>query len=188
MPEMISVFFDRPLASAFGLAGLLFTMIWPLFHSRQAILAAQLGIGLGYLFHYALLEAWTGASITALGATQTALSFFIAGHPLLRQAMLGFLPLVAGITWLTWIGLPSLFAGMALTLIMLGRLQLDEIRMRLFLLAAAPFGMAYDFAVGSLPAFAGGAVATVIGIAMLAHELRARKPAVRSLHAVPASG
>jgi hypothetical protein len=169
--NLIQSFLERPLAAAFGIFGFLCLLIWPLFRARRAMLTAQFGIGIGYCLHYLLIGAWTGAGITALGASQTAFSIWVAGHPRLRVALLGFLPLVAGVTWATWGGLPSLFAGTALTLIMLGRLQRDEIRMRVFLLAASPFGMTYDLLIGSLPALAGGTAAMTLGIVMLVREI-----------------
>ena len=58
-------------------------------------------------------------------------------------------------------------AAAALTLMMIGRMQLDELRMRALLLAAIPFSMVYDLFVGSLPALAGSAIAMAIGISML---------------------
>jgi len=100
--NLIQSFLERPLAAAFGIFGFLCLLIWPLFRARRAMLTAQFGIGIGYCLHYLLIGAWTGAGITALGASQTAFSIWVAGHPRLRVALLGFLPLVAGVTWATW--------------------------------------------------------------------------------------
>jgi hypothetical protein len=171
---------ERPLASAFGLLGLACLALWPLFHSRTAILLVQFGIGTSYCIHYLLLEAWTGVGITALGAAQTLATMFFCGHPRLRAAALAFLPLPTVIAGVTWIGLPSLFAAVALTLMMIGRMQLDELRMRALLLTAIPLSMVYDFAVGSLPALAGSTIAMAIGLTMLAHDLALRRDAGRA--------
>jgi hypothetical protein len=166
---------DNPLATGFGMAGFLCLVIWPLFRTRPAMLAAQFGVGIGYCMHYLLLAAWTGASVTALGASQTAFSLAVGRHPRLRVTALGFCPLIAVVVWATWSGVASLFAGLALMLIMLGRLQSDVIRMRVLLLAAAPLGMAYDVLIGSLPGLAGGSLALTISSVMLVRELRRRR-------------
>jgi hypothetical protein len=163
---------DRPLAGVFGVLGLAHLLSWPLVHGRRAILAMQFGMAASYGAHYCLLEAWTGAGLTALGASQTAFSLWAIRHPRRRTAMLAFLPLVAGVVWLTWGGIASMFAGGALAITMLGRLQHDEVRMRIVLLAAAPFGMAYDVLIGSAPALAGGIASASIGIMVLTRKIR----------------
>ena len=96
--------------------------------------------------------------------------------PWLRRIGLIFLPVVATICYATWSGIESLFALTAVTLIMVGRLQSDTLRLRILLLAAAPFGMSYDIAVGALPALMGGIISASVAAAMLARELKARAP------------
>jgi len=177
MDGFLDVVQENPLAVAFGAAGLFCQLIWPLFRARRAIITAQFGVGADYSLHYALLGAWSGAGVAGLGATQSALAFFAGDRPWLRNAGYVFLPVVGVIGYLTWSGIESAFALTAVTLIMLGRLQSDTLRLRILLLAASPFGMAYDIAVGALPALMGGCVSTIIAVTMLAREIRSRRPA-----------
>jgi hypothetical protein len=178
----MSAFFEtiesNPLAVTFGAIGLFCQLIWPVFRARRAIMTAQFGIGADYSAQYALMGAWSGAGVAALGATQTALTLFVGDRPFMRWAGPVFLPVVAVICAATWCGVASLFALAAVSLIMIGRMQADTLRLRILLLAAAPFGMAYDIMVGSAPALIGGIVSAAIAAVMLGREIRDRRAAV----------
>jgi hypothetical protein len=54
-------------------------------------------------------------------------------------------------------------------------MQRDTLRLRILLLAAAPFGIGYDIAVGALPALIGGLISAVIAVAMLVREIKQRR-------------
>jgi hypothetical protein len=177
MDSFIEIFQESPLAAAFGTAGLLCQLIWPIFRRRSAIMTAQFGIGADYSLQYALLDAWSGAGVAALGATQSALALIAGERPWLRYTGFVFLPFVAVIGYASWSGIASFFALAAVTLIMLGRMQRDSIRLRVLLLAAAPFGISYDIVVGALPAFTGGIVSATIALVMLVREIKLRKSA-----------
>jgi len=178
MEAFTEFFQENPLATAFGAAGLLFQLTWPVFRAHRAIMTMQFGIGADYSLHYALLEAWSGAGVAGLGATQSALAFFVGERPWFRWVGLSFLPMVAAVCWSTWDGLPTVFVFAAVSLIMIGRLQRDTLRLRIFLLSAAPFGMGYDIAVGATPALIGGGVSAIIAAAMLIREIRSRRQSV----------
>lgn len=175
MTELVQFIEQNPLAVAFGLMGLACQLAWPLFSARRSMLTVQLGIGSFYAMQYALIGAWSGAGIASLGATQTVVALIAGDRTWLKKLGFIFLPLVAAVCYLTWVGAPSLFALAACSLIMIGRLQDDTIALRLFLLAAAPFGMGYDISVGALPALAGGITSAVIATTMLVREMRARE-------------
>jgi len=165
---------ENRLAAAFGAAGLLCQLMWPIFSSRKAIITAQFGIGADYSLQYALLGAWSGAGIAAVGALQSAVSFFAGERSWLRQAGILFLPVVMTISYASWSGIESLFALVAVTLIMAGRMQRDTLRLRILLLTAAPFGIGYDIIVGALPALIGGIVSATVASIMLVRELKSR--------------
>jgi hypothetical protein len=95
----------------------------------------------------------------------------------LRHAGFVFLPVVAAICYATWSGIASFFALVAVTLVMIGRMQRDTLRLRVFLLAAAPFGIGYDIAVGALVALIGAIVSALIALSMLMREIRLRRQA-----------
>lgn len=165
------------MAAAFGAMGLFCQLIWPLFRDRRAIMSAQFGIGADYGMQYALLGAWSGAGLAGIGATQSALAFFAGERPWMRRAGVVFLPIVVAVVYATWSGIASFFALAAVTLIMIGRMQGDTLRLRVFLLAAAPFGISYDIAVGAAPALVGAVTSAIIAATMLAREIRQRRSA-----------
>ena len=168
---------ENPLAVAFGAMGLLCQLIWPVLRARKAIMTAQFGIGADYGVQYALLGAWSGAGVAGLGALQSALAFFAGERPWLHRAGFLFLPVVGAVCYATWSGIASFFALAAVTLVMVGRLQHDTLRLRILLLAAAPFGIGYDVMVGALPALIGAIVSASIAAAMLIREIRLRRRA-----------
>jgi hypothetical protein len=178
METLIDSFLENPSAAAFGAMGLLCQLIWPVFHARRTIMTVQFGIGADYSLHYALLDAWSGAGVAGTGATQSALAFFFGDRPWFRWVGLAFLPVVVAICYVTWSGPATLFAFAAVTLIMVGRLQSDTLRLRILLLAAAPFGIGYDIVVGAAPALVGGIVSATIATAMLVREIRERRQPV----------
>lgn len=184
MEAVIDSFLENRSAAAFGAAGLLCQLIWPVFHARRTIMTVQFGIGADYSLHYALLDAWSGAGVAGTGAIQSALAFFFGDRPWFRWVGLAFLPIVAAICYVTWTGPVTLLAFAAVSLIMVGRLQSDTLRLRVLLLAAAPFGAAYDVIVGAVPALVGGMVSAAVAAAMLVRELRERRQPVVNAAAI----
>lgn len=166
----------HPLATLFGLGGLACQLLWPLFRSRQAILTVQFGIGSNYCLQYLLLDAWSGVGVTSIGASQTAVAWAAKDHAWAQRLGYWFLPLVAINCVVTWAGPCSAFACSACALTMLGRLQKDTLRLRLFLLSASPFGIAYDVSVGATVALCGACVSLAISLTMLGRELAHRSP------------
>jgi hypothetical protein len=180
MSSLLEMVEANPLAVAFGAMGLLCQLIWPLFRARKAMIAAQFGIGADYGVQYALLGAWSGAGVAGLGATQTVLAYFTGERPWLQRAGLMFLPLAGAIGYATWSGIASAFALAAVSLTMIGRLQSDTLRLRILLLAAAPFGIGYDLMVGALPALIGAIISATVATAMLAREILSRRRAAQA--------
>jgi Bacterial inner membrane protein len=180
MGEFVEILQENPLAAGFGMMGLLCQLIWPMLRARRAIMTAQFGIGADYSMQYALLGAWSGAGVAGLGACQSALTFFAGERPWLRKTGVVFLPIVAAICYATWCGIASAFALTAVTLIMIGRMQGDTLRLRIFLLAAAPFGMGYDIVVGALPGLIGAIVSACIAASMLVREIKQRRETASS--------
>ncbi len=81
---------DEPAVAVFGAAGLACQLAWPLFSNRRAMLGVQMGIGTNYGAQYALLEAWSGAAVCGLGATQTLVAFLAgADRPCSRSPPAG---------------------------------------------------------------------------------------------------
>jgi len=175
MTDLFRIFLEEPEAVFFGTAGFCCQLIWPFFRTKRAILTAQFGAGANYAAQYGLLDAWSGASVAALGACQTAILLFAGERSWPRHLAPAMLPTVAIVCIATWHGFASFLALVAVSFVMIGRLQRDTIRLRLFLLASAPFGMGYDILMGAVPALIGGSVSAAIALAMLFREMRERR-------------
>lgn len=175
MNSLLAILQQNPAAAVFGATGLACQFVWPLFRQRRAIISAQFGIGASYSLHYAFIDAWSGAGVAGLGAAQSAIAFLAVGRPWLRWVGVVCLPVVAAICYATWSGLPTILALAAVTLVIVGRMQRDTVQLRALLLAAAPFGMAYDVVVGAAPALVGGVVSATVAGFMLARDIRERR-------------
>ena len=165
---------SAPMAMAFGTAGLAGQLAWPMLRDRTQILSMQLGIACCYATQYALMDEKIGASVCLVGAMQTTIALIVGDDPRLRWTGLGFIPLVIVLGMVTWSGPSSAFAMTACSLIMLGRMQSDTLRMRAIMLAAAPFGIGYDLSVGALPALCGAILSAAIASLAFRREWRAR--------------
>ena len=175
MAELSFIFAATSIAFIPGAIGFVCQLFWPLLRSRRAILSMQSGIGLGYGTQYALLDAWSGASVAWLGGGQTLLILLVGSKHQKTVALCAF-PLLAIAVVLTWSGLPSMFAAVACTLMMLSRLCRDTLHLRALQLLAAPFGMAYDISAAAVPALCGCIVSTAIAAFAFRRELCVRMP------------
>jgi hypothetical protein len=161
---MLDTFLADPLASLFGVIGMVCLVTWPLFRSRTGMLTAQLGIASGLGLHYLLLGAHTAAIMQALSFVQIAAAIPLARRPGLNVLYLALIPVIATAAALTWNGAPSFFSAVGLAFITLGRMQTSTTALRVLLLCAGPFWMTHDWMVGSLPAFAADVASFVIGL------------------------
>lgn len=132
---MLSVFVDNPAASAACAFGALCLVIWPLFKARASILVVQIGIGLGFGLHYALLGAMTAALVNLLGSVQILVSLLSGTSRAGRVLGYSFIPAAIAISALTWGGYASAFAGIGTAIIAYGRMQTNEFRLRMVVLA-----------------------------------------------------
>lgn len=175
MNELITILAEHPAATAFGGLGLVCQLVWPWCHTRRVILSIQFGIGLLYCAQYALLGAFSAAGVCAVGAMQTSLAIAAGDRAWLRRAGLLFLPIVAMLCFVTWNGLPSLFALIGVSFVMIGRLQQSVLRLRVLQLGSAPFAIGHDMLVGAAPALIGCVVSACIASAALLRELRRQR-------------
>lgn len=171
-PNML---FEYPVAAAFGAAGLACQLVWPLFRMRRRILAGQFGAASGYATQYALLDQWSGAGVCTFGATQTAIALLFGERQWLRHLGFAFIPMAGLLSYVMWSGVASAFATVAFCLVVIGRMQRDTLRMRAVILAASPFGISYDLAVGAGPALAGAILSCAIGLIAFRREWLARR-------------
>lgn len=163
---------DRPAilfaAQAVGWCGTLGGMVWPFCRRRVAILSVQLATTLCFSLHMALLGAPTGAALNLLGALQVTAAIPLGTRPNFRVVYLMLLPVIALLMAVTWIGLPSLFAALAMTFMSIGRYQTDVLRFRRVMLLALPCWLVHNTLVGSLPAMLSDSVGITVNLWMLA--------------------
>ncbi len=150
---MISAMLNDPLSTAGAIFGAICLISWPLFQTRSAMLTVQLGVGVGFGLHYALLGATTAAVANILGSLQIVVSIPAGNTPRLRWAGYAFIPAMLLISVATWDGLPSLFAAFGTVMLAFGRMQSDENRLRLLVLAGTAFWFLHDLMLRSPLAF-----------------------------------
>ncbi len=168
---MTATLIEQPFAAIWGILGMLCLVTWPLFRSRRTMLLVQLGIGVGFGVHYALLGAWTGALMNALSAIQVLAAIPIERRPKYRWIYYAIIPAIALASAYTWNGSPSVFAALAMLCLTIGRMQSNVLRLRILLLAAVPFWFTHDILVGSLPAVVADMATFATGAAMLLRDL-----------------
>lgn len=163
-------------AAGSGAFAMLCLVLWPLFRRRATMLTAQMGTGIGFTVQDALLGAWTGATMNALGGLFTAAAIPIERWPRLRLACYGFLPFIVVGAIATWQGPASWLPTIGQLLVTIGRLQTDEGRLRLLILAGSPFWVAHGFAIESLSTIVGNGASMITGLLMLRHRTSERSP------------
>ena len=150
-----------------ALSGAVCMMTWPLFVSRSSILAVQLGIGVSYSIHYALLSAETAAAGNALGAIQILLALLSGGAARLRWISYLPIPLMLLLGAVTWDGPSSLFATVGTVVLALGRAQLDARRLRKVVMVGTAFWLVHDILIWSPVAMVDIVSLAVGGLALL---------------------
>lgn len=160
------------LPNALGLTGVAFNVGWPFFRGRSAMLWGQAAGCMAFAAHFALLEAFTGGVMSLLAALQAVLAIPLGRDPRFRISYIAVLPVIAATMALTWTGLPSAFAAVAMALISVGRYQTDVVRLRILMLACVPFWSGHNILVGSIPGLISDALSFSAGAWMLYVTLR----------------
>ena len=140
----------------------------PIFRSRHVILLAQLGAGLGFATHYALLGITVASAANMLGVVQTLAAIFAARSTSMNRLGYLLIVLMAAVGICFWQGPVSALSVMALILIALARMQKDEIRLRFLLLAGGGFWVAHDLIVAAWIPLIADIAALATGVAALA--------------------
>lgn len=156
-----------------GVVGLLLNVLWPLVRGRGPLLVWQ---GLAcwvFAGHFLLLPqpATTGAWINVIAGSQCFLAVPFARRPNFRWVYLLTLPALGWLLWQGFVGASAaaargatVAACLAMGLQCVGRFQLDEIRLRGFILAALPFWVAHNALMRSWPALGSDFASVVAGL------------------------
>jgi hypothetical protein len=177
MEQMLSTLIDKPVASIFGVIAMVCIIMWPVFGVRQNMLLVYLGNDLAFAAHYALLDLWTASAMNVLLGLQTVAAIYLEKLPGSRWFYIALIPVVAGASLLTWQGLTSILAAAATMLSTVGKMQHNEVALKLIVLSQAPFWGLHDLMVGSLPGFIAAVanMATAIMVLMRTADRRASK-------------
>jgi hypothetical protein len=151
MQRMLAVLAANPAADGAGLVAMVCFVAWPLFQARWMMLIAYIGNNLCFALHYALLGHWTAVAMNGIMSVQTVVAIMLVRQPRLRWAYYALMPVLALASVITWQGVPSFLAVAATTLSTIGRMQTNDVILRVLLLAATPFWAVHDLIVGSFP-------------------------------------
>lgn len=105
------------LATAFGFAGVVANLCWPLMRERKYMLAGQVVACVLMLTHFLLLGANTGAAIMGVAGIQAALAIPLESSPRFRFIYLASLVLTPIVCYATWQGVQSVFSSLALAVV-----------------------------------------------------------------------
>jgi hypothetical protein len=167
MEQMFAIMADNPAAAVAGFIALVCFAVWPLFRGRWTMLMTYIGNNLGFALHYALLGHWTAAAMNGLMSVQTVVAILLDRQPGLRWAYYALMPVLALACVATWQGPPSYLAAAATTLSTIGRMQTNDVVLRVILLASTPFWGVHDLLVGSAPGLIADGLSIATGATML---------------------
>jgi len=165
---MLDSFLDNPAAAAAGFFALVCLTVCPLFRTRSGILWAQLGAGVGFASHYALLGIAAPSLVNVLGSVQTSAALFSTRSEALNRVGYGLIPLMIGVGSYFWTGPTSALCVVAMGLIALGRMQENQWTLRLLILARGVFWSAHDYLEGAWIALTADLLSLTMGVGMLA--------------------
>ena len=157
---------DAPIVLT-GLAAALCLMVTPLFRSRRTILLAQLAAGICFAAHYACLGITAAAAANVLGIVQILAALFSVRSAAMNRLGYALICLMVLVGLWFWQGPISALSVTATALIALARMQSDELRLRLLLLAGSGFWTMHDL-VGEAWIVLAADIGTVLfGVAVL---------------------
>jgi hypothetical protein len=182
MERLLSVVTDNPGAAAAGLVGMVCLAAWPLFRRRSAMLGTYIGNNVGFVVHYGLLGQWTAVAMNSIMIAQSVVAILLVQCPRLRWVYYALMPLLGAASIATWHGLPSFLSAAATTLSTIGRMQRNEIILRILLLASTPFWTAHDLVIGSLPGLIADVLSMATGATMLLRSPEVRSAVIDVMH------
>jgi hypothetical protein len=154
-----------------GVAAALCLTAAPIFRTRQMVLLVQLAAGLCFAAHYFYLGIAVAGAVNILGAVQTGAALFSARGAVMNRLGYGLIGLMALVGLWFWQGPISALSVAAVTLIALARMQHDELRLRLLLLAGGGLWIAHDFVGEAWIALTADIGAVLVGVVALSAML-----------------
>ncbi len=128
-----------------GICAAVFLAGAPMLKDRRAILLAQLGASLCFASHYALLGITAASAANVLGTVQIVAALLAARSTAMNRLGFGLICLMMLAGVVLWQGPLSALSVTATAIIALGRMQRDEVHLRLLLLVGGGVWIAHDF-------------------------------------------
>lgn len=154
-----------------GIGAAVCLTITPVFRTRRAILLVQLAAGLFFASHYFCLGIAVAGAVNILGMVQTGAAIFSARGAVMNRLGYVLIVLMVLVGLWFWQGPVSALSVAATALIALARMQQDERRLRILLLAGGLFWIAHDFIAGAWIALAADVGAVLVGLVALSTML-----------------
>ncbi|MGB3245986.1 MAG: YgjV family protein [Sulfitobacter sp.] len=156
-----------------GIAAAVLLTSAPAFRSRRMILLVQLAAALAFTMHYFCLGIAVAGAVNILCAVQTAAALLSAKSAAMHRLGYALIGLMALVGFWFWQGPISALSVAATILIAVGRMQANELNLRVLLLAGGCFWAMHDFAAQAWIAFGADVGALAIGaVALLALLIR----------------
>jgi len=178
---MLAILLANPAANLIGVVAVVLATTWPLYKTKQNILWAQGALHVAFALHFFLLGAYTASVMNGLGFSQAIAAVPLGKRPAFKIIYLLTLPLIAIGAYLTWQGMPSIFAALALALFSIGRYLSNTLMMRFLMLLGILSWTVHDILVMSVPALAADALSLGTSLWMLRGEFRALKSPARTV-------
>ena len=154
-------------SDASGIGAALCLTCGPAFRDRSAILAAQFGAGMCFATHYLCLGLTVAAATSVLGVVQTGAAMRAPESRSMTRLGYALIGLMVLSGFMFWQGSISAFSILAMSLIALGRLQSDTLRLRVLILSGGIVWMVHDFVGHAWIALIADVGAFITGVAAL---------------------
>jgi hypothetical protein len=142
----------------------------PLMPDRRMVLVLQLAAGLSFASHYAALGVLAACAVNVVGSVQTVLAILAPSSRLIRRLGWALVPVLILTAALFWQGPVTILASLAMISIAIGRMQMNELHLRLLVLLGGAFWIGHDLLVQSWIALSADIVCAACGIFVLARR------------------
>ncbi len=150
----------------------------PLMQTRSKILVLQFGATIFFAIHYAAMGVLAACAVNLICSIQTAAA--IVAPDSRRISFIGWamIPVLLATAIVFWAGPVSILSSLATVAIAVGRMQVDEVRLRSLVLLGGVFWIAHDFIVESWIALSADIFCAAFGAYMLLRLTKENLPAV----------
>ena len=154
------------ISAAFGYAGVVANIIWPLMRSRNRLLSGQVLACLLMLTHFYFLGALSGAVVMAVAGLQALLAIPLGTNRRFRYIYLASLSLTPVVCVATGLGPQSLFSSLAMAIFNVANYQLSQVRQRALLIVVILAWYAHNYMVWSVPGLVSNSLALIVSVRM----------------------